>query len=125
MRNNLIGLLEFGAKVDITDSDGRDPIMHAIMKDNEMVLKMIFENKKALKLNTDAQDKAGKSAVHYVINPVRYGSYENVEILRLLHQQNYNLELKDSHGQSPAYYASQQESGVMLKELAKLTRQEN
>jgi hypothetical protein len=54
MRNNLIGLLEFGAKVDVTDSDGRDPIMHAIIKDNEMVLKMIFENKKALHLNTDA-----------------------------------------------------------------------
>ncbi len=54
MRNNLIGLLEFGAKVDITDSDGRDPIMHAIMKDNYMVLKIIFENKKALKLNTNA-----------------------------------------------------------------------
>jgi hypothetical protein len=52
--------LEFGAKVDVTDSDGRDPIMHAIIKDNEMVLKMIFENKKALHLNTNAQDKAGK-----------------------------------------------------------------
>ena len=125
MRNNLIGLLEFGAKVDITDSDGRDPIMHAIMKDNEMVLKMIFDNKTQLKLNTNAQDKAGKSAVHYVINPVRYGSFENLEILRLLNQQNYNLELKDSQGQSPAYYASLQESGVMLKELAKLTHQEN
>ena len=38
MRNNLIGLIEFGAKLNITDSDGRDPIMHAIMNDNAMVL---------------------------------------------------------------------------------------
>jgi len=86
MRNNLIGLLEYGAKVDVTDSDGRDPIMHAIIKDNEMVLKLIFDNKKALLLNTEGQDKAGKSAAHFVINPVRYGSYENIEILKLLEQ---------------------------------------
>ena len=46
MRNNLIGLIEFGAKLNVTDSDGRDPIMHAIMKNNVMVLKMLFENKK-------------------------------------------------------------------------------
>jgi len=52
MRNNLIGLLEFGAKLDITDSDGRDPIMHAIIKDNVMVLRMLFENKKTVKFNT-------------------------------------------------------------------------
>jgi hypothetical protein len=86
MRNNLIGLMEYGAKVDVTDSDGRDPIMHAIIKDNEMVLKLIFDNKKALQLNTEGQDKAGKSAAHFVINPVRYGSYENIEILKLLEQ---------------------------------------
>ena len=51
MRNNLIGLIEFGAKLNITDSDGRDPVMHAIIKDNEMVLKMLFENKKSLEPN--------------------------------------------------------------------------
>ncbi len=51
MRNNLIGLIEFGAKLNITDSDGRDPVMHAIIKDNEMVLKMLFENKKSLDPN--------------------------------------------------------------------------
>jgi ankyrin repeat protein len=52
MRNNLIGLLEFGSKLDIVDSDGRDPIMHAIIKNNVMVLRMLFENKKTLKFNT-------------------------------------------------------------------------
>lgn len=51
MRNNLIGLIEFGAKLNITDSDGRDPVMHAIMKNNAMALKMLFENKSKLHLN--------------------------------------------------------------------------
>jgi hypothetical protein len=38
MRRNLIGLIEFGAKLNVVDSDGRDPIMHAIIKDNQMAL---------------------------------------------------------------------------------------
>jgi len=52
---------------------------------------------------------------------LRFGSYENVEILRMLHEKGFNLELKDSSGRTPASYAAEQESGVMLKELAKLT----
>jgi ankyrin repeat protein len=98
MRNNLIGLIEYGAKLDLVDSDGRDPIMHAIIKNNVMVLKMLFENKKTLKFNTSGQDKAGKSAAHFVINPIRFGSYENVEILQLLHQYGFNLNMKDVQG---------------------------
>ena len=124
MRNNLIGLLEFGAKLDVVDSDGRDPIMHAIIKDNVMVLKMLFENKKTLQFNTSGQDKSGRSAAHYVINPIRFGSYENVEILQLLHKYGFNLNLKDAQGKTPAHYAAEQESGVMLKELAHLTGQQ-
>lgn len=38
MRINLIGLIEFGAKLNVVDSDGRDPIMHAIIKNNQMAL---------------------------------------------------------------------------------------
>lgn len=102
MRNNLIGLIEFGAKLNITDSDGRDPVMHAIMKNNAMALKMLFENKSKLHLNVQGQDKAGRSAAHYVVNPVRFGSYENVDILRLLHSQGFNLNLKDAQGMTPA-----------------------
>lgn len=124
MRNNLIGLIEFGAKLNITDSDGRDPVMHAIMKDNTMALKMLFENKSNAHINLHGQDKAGKSAAHYVVNPVRFGSYENVEILQLLHKQGFNLQLKDAQKMQPAQYASQQESGVLLKELAKLVGME-
>ena len=93
LRNNLIGLIEFGAKVNFTDSDGRDPIMHAIMKNNIMGLRMMLENKQSLHPNLDGQDKAGKSAAHYVVNPVRYGSFENVEILKLLHQHKFKLTL--------------------------------
>lgn len=107
MRRNLIGLIEFGAKLNVVDSDGRDPIMHAIIKDNQMALQLLFDNKKALLVNTQGQDKAGKSAAHYVVNPVRFGSFENVDILKLLKQQGFNLKLKDAEGKAPSWYASQ------------------
>ena len=81
LRNNIIGLIEYGAKLNYVDSDGRDPIMHAIMNNNTMVIKILLENQKALNVNPVCQDKIGKSAAHYVVNPVRFGSYENVEIL--------------------------------------------
>lgn len=51
LRNNIIGLIEHGAKINVSDSDGRDPIMHAIMNNNTMVLKILLENKKALNVN--------------------------------------------------------------------------
>lgn len=52
LRSNIIGLIENGAKIDICDSDGRDPVMHAIIVDNTMVLRILMENKKALRVNT-------------------------------------------------------------------------
>ena len=53
MRSNLIGLIEHKAKINIVDSDGRDPIMHAIMSNNEMVLTILLENKRSLEADTD------------------------------------------------------------------------
>lgn len=96
LRNNLIGLIEYGAKLDVVDSDGRDPIMHAIINNNTMVVEILLENKKALHINLNNRDKAGKSACHYVVNPLKYGSFENVQILKLLHKYQFNLNLKDA-----------------------------
>lgn len=104
---NIIGLIENGAKLNVVDSDGRDPIMYAIMKDNIPLLKLLLENNKALLVNKECQDKAGKSAVHYVINPEKFGSYENVEILKLLHTNGFSMKLKDVVGRTPMTYASE------------------
>jgi ankyrin repeat protein len=41
-----MGLMEYGAKLNITDSDGRDPLMYAIMNNNEKVVKMLLDNYK-------------------------------------------------------------------------------
>jgi len=44
MRSNIIGLMENGAKLNIVDSDGRDPIMYAVMQNNKETLKMLLDN---------------------------------------------------------------------------------
>jgi hypothetical protein len=67
------------------------------------------------------QDNAGKSAVHLVVNPCEFGSYENVNILQALADVGYPLNLVDSAGRSPSSYAKEQKSGVLLKRLAVLT----
>jgi len=43
-------------------------------------------------------DKQGKNAVHYVVNPVEFGSYENVEILKILKEASFDLNHKDNEG---------------------------
>lgn len=52
-------------------------------------------------MNLTGQDKSGKSVVHYVVSPLRYGSYENVALLNLLAREGFNVQLKDGEGKTP------------------------
>ena len=63
----MIGLIKYGARMDIADSDGRDALMYAILENDTRLVELILENIGKLKANLDGQDKTGKSAVHYVI----------------------------------------------------------
>jgi hypothetical protein len=44
--------------------------------------------------------------VHYVVNPVGFGTYENTAILDELYRAGYRFDLKDREGLSPLDYAS-------------------
>ncbi len=46
-----------------------------------------------IKLNRDSVDLSGKSAVHMLVSPLKYGSYENVNLLNYLADHQYNLNL--------------------------------
>ena len=50
MRENVLGLMSFGARLDIVDSDGRDPLIHAVIHNNENMVKLILDNKQSGKL---------------------------------------------------------------------------
>ena len=51
------------------------------------------------------QDQDGWSAIHYVVKPFRFGSYENVKILDMLLAHKFKFDLKDKEGKSPIDFA--------------------
>jgi len=116
-----MGLLEFGARLDVADSDGRDAMAHAVMSNNLTLVELLINNREAGGLDPKVQDVAGKSAVHFVVNPVLFGSFENVNLLAKLAEAGYDLEARDANGKEPIEYAMEQQSGVLLKKLKQLT----
>ncbi len=80
--------------------------MYTIMKNDVNLLEKLLESSKGQKFNLKGQDFEGKSAAHFVVNPLPFGSFENVEILNILQKSGFDLQLKDIHGNPPSYYAS-------------------
>ena len=87
------------------DSENRDVFMIAILKNNIKILNLLIELKKIAGANLSHQDKYFKSATHYVVNPLRIGSYENDTILKKLKEHKFEMNLKDSDGKSPIDYS--------------------
>jgi ankyrin repeat protein len=114
-------MLKNGAKLAITDSDGRDLLIHAVITNNTLLVEFLLQNGPTGGLNKDVTDLVGKTAVHYVVNPVPLGSYENKKILNLLAKAGYKLEGLDNSKLAPIDYAKNQRSRVLLNELLKLT----
>lgn len=59
--------------------------MYAV-SENAMELIDILLKKKGIDVNK--KDSQGKNVVHYVVNPLPYGSYENVALLEMLHKRS-------------------------------------
>ena len=55
--------------------------------------------------------------MHYVVNPIGFGTYENVQILEELRLAGYRFDLKDKDGLTPLDYASEQSSGVLAAKI--------
>ena len=83
MRPNLQCLFEFGAKLSVVDTHGRDALMYAITHNDLELVRFLLNNKEKdlLRNHTDSE---GKNAIHYVVNPAKFGSFENVTILNAL-----------------------------------------
>ncbi|XP_052272329.1 poly [ADP-ribose] polymerase tankyrase-like isoform X2 [Dreissena polymorpha] len=67
-----------------------------------IVINEDFEKvEKTSNLNLDAQDKAGWSVVHHLVSPLVYGSYDNEELLYILHKAGASITLENKHGDTP------------------------
>ena len=73
------------------DSKNRDSLYYGIYHNNIKVVRFLLENG----ISKTNRDSLGKSAVHYVVNPVEFGSFENVEMLKLLHEYKFEMNLPD------------------------------
>ncbi len=120
LKENVRFLFQYNATLDVTDSDGRDAIMYPIILNNLDKLRTLLAHKEGRGIKYNRQDLATKSHVHYVVNPLRFGSFENVKMLELLHKEGFDMELKDSENRSAASYSMEQETQVMFKAFARL-----
>ena len=111
-------LIKYGARFEGVDSDGLTVLDHAIMKNNEALVTWLLANQRGLVINHRQPD--GRTAIHICVKPLGFGSYENVKILRKLHNSGFDLNARDNTGKTPLDYAMEQDSKVMAKEICTL-----
>jgi len=134
-------LLSEHAVVNVQDSLGRTPLMHAVIKNNTDVIEALINTGV---VQYDISDNQGKNVIHYIVKSCEYGSYENTDLLKLIHSATSGESKKskrslkesvviptsedqlarytklDNAGYSPYWYAAHQGSGRMKKALEKL-----
>ncbi|XP_033625691.1 poly [ADP-ribose] polymerase tankyrase-like [Asterias rubens] len=77
---------------------------------------------KTSKLNLNAVDSKGRTAIHYLMKSCNVGTYENVEVLELLARLKAKLSEIDADGKTPLDYAMESGSHKMAEALQKLTK---
>lgn len=105
-------LMEMGSRVSEQDSFGIDPIMKAILQNDEAIVSMLLNHVLTDDVKTN-QDQFGNSSMHYAVWTLPYGSFENVKILRLLIDNGFSHSIKDKAERTPLDLALMQESGKM------------
>ena len=114
-------LVRAGASVFKQDGDGRDSFMYLAMQNDVEVFEKLLvfsrkakEKRKAEKSIVNGSghgsgrenvDLFGKGVVHYIVNPLPFGSYENEELLRLALKAGFECRKKDNEGKTPFEYA--------------------
>jgi ankyrin repeat protein len=136
---DLVKMLMADAEVlNVQDSFGRTVLMHAVKNNDTEVVEALLATGV---IDLDVVDAEGKNVVHHIVKSCEFGSYENTEVLYLIHnagehQVKTNRRAQgpkpsssdqiarytrlDAYRHSPYWYAAHQGSGRMKKALAKL-----
>ena len=77
-------LVDRGARFTVRDSEGRDAYMLTAIRNHYKILEYLFSISDIAGKEVDAIDNKGWSALHYVVNPLLEGSYENEKMIKLL-----------------------------------------
>ena len=68
-------------------------------------------------INLANTDNIGKSVIHYIINPLDYGSYENQDFLNYMLKFGFKGDIADNNRMKPYEYAKDLSSDSMLNTL--------
>ncbi|KAH3758814.1 WGR domain protein [Pelomyxa schiedti] len=111
-------LLDYGADINQTDDRGMTPLMIVVRKNNMGAVNFLVLSKPKPSMNL--QDILGKTVLHHCVNPLRFGSYENVEMLKYLIQHGADPRIPDKAGFTPVHYSNLQGDKRMLRAFSEL-----
>ena len=101
MKNDEAKSLIADSAVDVTDGEGRTPLIYAAFSANEEMLQWLIENN----ADIDAQDRNGWCALHAA------SQNKHVEIIKILIDSEANPNLTDSYGNGPLWMATMNARG--------------
>jgi ankyrin repeat protein len=109
-------LLKHGVNVNSQDKDGKTPLMIACMKNLTSIAMVLIQNESKVTL----VDNNNRNALFYVVSPNDFGSYENIELAKILFEKGVDLNSKDAFKCTVVYYAAQQFSQRFYGEFMRL-----
>lgn len=115
-------LLENGCSLQETDSLGRNAIMYALINNDSSLVRALITEKT---LSFSQFDLNGRNCLHYAVQPLSYGSFENLYVLRLLLEHHCKDNSADINGITPYMLACNQRSGRVLEVLEEYGIKEN
>lgn len=117
-QKNIKWFLDHGSSINEKDSNGCTPLIYAIKLNSRKLVSFILNHPDLIpSLHKDVNSR---TPIHYVVRPLEMGSYENIEILKLLASKGFGVNEKDSMGKEPMFYAMDQDSGKMVNALLEL-----
>ncbi|CDW79015.1 nad(+) adp-ribosyltransferase-3 [Stylonychia lemnae] len=108
------------ANPSIQDSDGKDAFFYTAIRNHyntfNFIVNYIYEKKQSYdSIVKDNIDKNGKSFIHFIINPLEFGSFENSDILQKALEIGFKHNIRDKQGMTPYQQACLQKSGVLIQ----------
>ncbi len=88
--------------MDLTDCSGYTPLVRLIRENMEKEAIQIYEE---LKPSLTVLDTKGKSLIHHIVSPMKFGFYQNTKLLNYFAGVGAPLNIKDKEGHTPMYYA--------------------
>lgn len=117
-RSNIIKHLTLfknnGGDLNLRDSRGYTALMILIRENMEKEAIQVYEE---LKPSLTVVDNNGKDIMHHIVSPMKYGYYQNTELLYFFAGVGAPLDTVDKAGHTPMYYACLQKTGVMKEAL--------